>query len=411
MNRKIIMLISIAVVVSLSGLANGSTSYTSQTGTMNNTLNGPYQDGPGHDFYSEQVSAVGNSLTAYQGGGFNEANLNQQTTANGMPAEGENVASILQCGWNLEADIDQYGAQNTASLMQSGGWSKVEVLQTGSDGKVPYSNNAQIEQMWSAGSKIDIEQYAGVEPYAGEDFGNNAEIEQKGATFSKIELKQTAQWHGNDALIHQRYAFGSTIDIEQNSLRQNSAEVHQKGSFNKIKVRQEASVGKTYQELEGPGQSELTVWQIGCGNKINLDQDSEAAGNYATIKQFGSYNKLVGARTSEVPGQCCCPCGNGTVDIAVVDWCEPATQIAGANNTLELTQCGNGNVVGLYQNASTYNEAIISQTGGWNTLAVYQDNPDGYNSVNVTQTGGQHASIYQTNSYGTFSSATVIQGI
>ena len=75
----------------------------------------------------------------------------------------------------------------------------------------------------------------------------------------------------------------------------------------------------------------------------------------------------------------------------------PATQISGGSyNDLGVYQAGGGNDAGLYQEASSYNFADISQTIGNNLLEALQVTGGGFNSLTVDQRGGMTASVSQT---------------
>jgi len=268
---------------------------------------------------------------------------------------------------------------NDVTIGQKGAYIKAKLVQNAWG----LSNDATICQIGD-NLKTKVEQ---------EGLYNETVVHQWGSD-NKIKIKQDAGgWFGGNTANIEQYATESKIKIKQESTgSKNEADVLQTGSSSEIKVKQEAT---SYNDLD--------IQQIGSGshNKINLVQKAtgkrgwcgpSTGYNEADIEQHGSCNKLVGACTEKFQ---CNPCPNIEGTKAVVRWCKPAIQ-TGLYNELELYQSGCRNTVGLYQNADNgFNKADISQTNGGNTLAVYQDNPTGNNIVEVTQTGGQEAYVYQ----------------
>jgi hypothetical protein len=267
------------------------------------------------------------------------------------------VFAVSMAQAQVTVDLDQSGNVaywatnliNNASIQQTGTNVNATLVQ------VAGTYNSLTDNQNGTNLFLNYHANAGAQNFAGD--ANTTGFEQSGIN-GHIDVTQVATTLGNNANTRQLsglayIAMNNDIDVTQTA-----------GTFNN-----------------------LTQTQYGQNHKINLVQTAGTS-NSATISQ-GEWtpleinNKLVGASLG--------------IWGPSYDNIGPATQISGtSSNVLNLTQTGNNNQVGLYQNGNDYNLANMVQTGDDNSLLIYQTNVNGYNSVISNQVGGNNsASVFQ----------------
>ena len=191
---------------------------------------------------------------------------------------------------------------------------------------------------------------------------NTADVDQSG-TDNEAYINQVGGSPNNN-----------TIDIDQVAFTTNDAVVYQNGSGNDVDVIQNASSGYNNLYVE-----QLGTNGAGSGNNNDLDLFQVAStNNDAEVYQWGNSNVLVGANS------------DGTINLSGA-----ATQISEDSNYLSCVQSGDDNEAGLYQNASAFNDASITQDNGGNFLVAWQNAPYGSNELTSLQNGGMEAVVIQ----------------
>jgi hypothetical protein len=345
--------------------------------------------------------------------------------------------SVTQGGDRNEADVDQLGTNNTATVTQTGGddndavvsqgriagyppstdgvssGNSATVVQSGSDnrgfypgtglgdGGVVYQgllggtstgNTATVTQLGDAGAAAVVQAFRGRAAQSTgtivQDATNNSALIDQGVvdpaavgqSESTADVARIGQsgGAGNAAAIFQAYGAGSVTSG-------NDAKIDQSGSGHYADVRQgrdtDASDGEAIVEQSGAGhQAYLT--QSGIGNEADVSQDGTLS--YVRLDQSGTSSATVVQEGT--------PASGDARNVVLLD------QTLGA---ADVTQGGSRNHVWgpgtaaptSYQDAHSQNSQLtVRQTGADNTL--YLDQTD--SAATVT-------------SHGSFNVATVVQ--
>ena len=215
-------------------------------------------------------------------------------------------------------------------------------------------------------------------------YSNTAYIEQVGGSSkdNSIDIDQiAASTEANSAIAHQK-GNGNDIDVYQKALTGSNTfyieQLDYDTAGNVISVNNVFSLSQIAGSSGADNDNIATAYQWGSNNVAKISQTA-ATDNTLYLKQDGDSNMLVGANS------------DGTINSEAA-----ATQISATSyNDLSCVQGGNGNKVGLYQNANGYNKATITQSLGSNSLVAWQNAPYGSNELTVTQNGGMSAVVIQ----------------
>lgn len=350
---------TLAITLSLCGLANGQMgTYITQVSPGEHIAQSYQANNSANRIAVDQISNKWNYVRAMQPGPFAQGNVMEITQTTDTPGGGE--------WYNNEAVAAQFGRNNTMTVDQD----------AGDDNNAGELGDWHNPCTWSnpllqvgCGNVMDIDQITLKVGYDSDNFvlaeqwgcGNLMEIDQR----TRNGLNRAGDHRGNKYEPMLQVGCANVMQIEQATSRgDNYAMATQLGCGNVMKIRQNGVTGNTAQDSTD-AYADDPILQDGCGNRL-----------------VGSWKC----------GGCCSPCGIR----CGVDPSQPATQISKSYNVLECEQIGNGNTVGLYQNASGYNAADIYQNGNNNTLCINQNNPCGNNDVTATQIGNNRSAVIVT---------------
>lgn len=245
-------------------------------------------------------------------------------------------------------------AQNTAVVNQTGNEHKAKVAQTGD------LNDATVDQSGGNKNYIDV---------VSTGIGNKVDVDQVGTLINSENASVYGYVHqdgpANDAKLDQQ---GTMIDFKIDQIGgRNVADVAQDGSW-----------------LQA---SDLGLKQTRTGS------DRSAPGNYAMIRQTGTYQSLDVEQTGT---------GNSLKSNQSGNWNQFSAFQTGASNKAEITQRNTNNFDDWYNRANNKliqtgdaNEALITQNGDSKFLVTQEGN---LNYAGLELTGSQAKVLQDGNS-------------
>ena len=369
----------------------------------------------------------GSHAEVMQGGEDNEFNVEQdgnlqvvmgtqegEDNITNVDQEGQrNLATVNQHGSDNEIDIEQENEPsspigNKATANQADGTSDSDITITQAVGTDGDGNVAVVNQTRGDDNNTTITQDALNEAYVTQ---SGSEYENAPATGSNVDIDQSESTSGVATVVQQAGTFGNQVAIEQDEVGNRATVTQTGGRLNETDIFQNDN-GNTATVTQGG--NENTAGPGATPNTIDIDQNGKGA--MATVTQMNNTNgssviidqndsdiaevmQANGERLDVDIDQSGANLGTGNI---------ARTSQTGENNTLEIDQRFNNNVVGgsianggMALQKGRDNDATLNQLGSNNKIALDQDGSD--NTIDIEQDNEEIG--------GTGNQATAIQGV
>ncbi len=399
----------------LTGLQNGeSNAMTLSQSEVQNTMN-VFQDGVSGVMTVNQGGSTaghGNAAAVGQKGELATAEVNQFGGDNTLSVMQYNVADQGVALAASNASVRQDGDLNSLSLVLEGSTSTwvnalgdtivgVEAAQTG-------DSNTAIMAISGAGNGLSLNQAksgAVLDLYVFGD-NNTGVVNQTAAAVANVNIDSS----GTSFSINQSVA-GATATMNFNGIENTGATITQTADSTAT-ISVDGSYNAVGGIVQGAANQTAEIYINGDNNTSNVDQDATAAGATATLNTVGDSNsgfvsQSAGATvTADIDGNA------STYSVTQLVAAIADLDVVGTNNDTTIFQgvgaTGASATVDIYGNN---NIVDIEQTGLGAIASLYiaPDNGNSGNSNNIALTQGGDNTVATINVYEQSNSATIVQ--